>query len=108
STTATDQANEAQKILNDFGIQPEQNVVAPGYWFAFVHQAISVTYAHAYSSSSVLDNLCNFSFGATNASGAPIALAAAGEAQIFGSSNGIPLLGCVHLVNTREAGGRKD
>ncbi|HXB78774.1 MAG TPA: 3-hydroxybutyrate oligomer hydrolase family protein [Bradyrhizobium sp.] len=108
STTATDQANEAQKILNDFGIQPEQNVVAPGYWFAFVHQAISVTYANAYSRSSVLDNLCNFSFGATNASGAPIALAAAGEAQIFGSSNGIPPTSGVNLINNAVPGGPKE
>ena len=66
STTTADQATEAQKIINDFGILPEQNLVQPGYWFAYVPQSISVTYANAYGRFSVLDNLCNYSFGATD------------------------------------------
>jgi hydroxybutyrate-dimer hydrolase len=80
-------------------------VVAPGYWFAFVHQAISVTYANAYSRSSVLDNLCNYSLGATNAAGVPGPLAAASEAQIFGSSNGVPPTSGINLINNAAPGG---
>jgi hydroxybutyrate-dimer hydrolase len=108
STTTNDQATEAEEILNKFGIQPEQNIVAPGYWFAFVHQAISVTYANAYGQFSVLDNLCNYSFGATNASGIPGPLAATNEAQIFGSSNGIPPTSGINLINNAAPGGPKE
>jgi hydroxybutyrate-dimer hydrolase len=107
SATPNDQATEAQGILNKFGIQSEQNFVAPGYWFAFVHQAISVTYANAYGQFSVLDHLCNYSFGATNA-GNPGPLAATGEAQIFGSSNGIPPTSGINLINNAAPGGPKE
>ena len=108
STTPADQATEAQAIMNNFGLLPEQNVVAPGYWFGNVHQAISVTYADAYGRFSVLDNLCSFSFGATDASGNPIALAAAAEAQIFGTSNGIPPTSGISLINNAAPGAPKE
>ena len=108
STTADAQATEAQAILNKFGLLPEQNVVQPGYWFAYVHQAIAATYANAYGRFSVLDNLCNYSFGATNASGTPGPLAAASEAQIFGTSNGIPPTSGVNLINNAAPGGPKE
>src|SRR5262249_44964560 len=55
TNTLPEQATEAQKIINDFGILTEQNLVQPGYWFANVSQAISVTYANAYGRFSVLD-----------------------------------------------------
>src|SRR5262249_477568 len=61
ATTTADQANEAQAIINNFGILPEQNQVQPGYWFAYVSQSISMTYANAYGRFSVLDNLCHYS-----------------------------------------------
>jgi hydroxybutyrate-dimer hydrolase len=108
STTADAQATEAQAILNKFGLLPEQNVVQPGYWFAYVHQAIAATYANAYGRFSVLDNLCNLSFGATNASGTPGAIAAASEAQIFGTSNGIPPTSGINLINNAAPGGPKE
>ena len=108
STTADDQATEAQAIINKFGILPEQNVVQPGYWFAFVPQSISVTYANTYGRFSVLDNLCNYSFGATTASGIPSPLATANEAQIFGSSNGIPPTSGINLINNAAPGGPKE
>lgn len=107
STTPDAQAAEAQTIMNNFGLLPEQNVIQPGYWFAFVHQAISVTYANAYGRSSVLDNLCNYSFGATT-SGVPGPLAAANEAQIFGTSNGIPPTSGINLINNAAPGGPKE
>jgi len=108
STTPDAQAAEAQAIMNSFGLLPEQNVVQPGYWFANVHQAISATYANAYGRFSVLSNLCNYSFGATDGSGNPIALAAAAEAQIFGTSNGIPPTSGVNLINNAAPGGPKE
>jgi hydroxybutyrate-dimer hydrolase len=109
--TTADQATEAQKIINGFGILPEQNLVQPGYWFAYVPQSISVTYANAYGRFSVLDNLCNYSLGATAgaaAGGGPVALAPAAEAALFGTSNGIPPTGGVNLINNAAPGGAKE
>jgi hydroxybutyrate-dimer hydrolase len=108
STTPDAQATEAQTIMNNFGLLPEQNVIQPGYWFAYVHQAIAATYANAYGRFSVLDNLCSLSFGSTDASGTPIALAATNEAQIFGTSNGIPPTSGVNLINNAAPGGPKE
>ena len=107
STTTPDQATEAQKIINDFGILREQNLVQPGYWFANVSQSISVTYANAYGRFSVVDNLCNYSLGATPA-GVPVPLALGAEAQIFGTSNGIPPTSGVSLINNAAPGGPKE
>lgn len=107
STTLTTQAAEAQKIINDFGILTDQNINQPVLWFAYVPQAIGVTYANAYGRFSVLDNLCNYSFAATDpVSGKPVALAQTAEAVIFGTSNGIPPTGGVNLIN--NAAGKED
>jgi hydroxybutyrate-dimer hydrolase len=107
STALTDQAMEAQKIINDFGILPEQNVVQPGYWFAFVPQSISMTYANAYGRFGVADALCGYSLGAT-VGGAPTPLPRGGEAIIFGTSNGIPPTSGVNLINDLAPGGAKE
>jgi hydroxybutyrate-dimer hydrolase len=107
STTTADQAAEAQAIINNFGILPAQNLVQPGYWFAYVSQSISVTYANAYGRFSVLDNLCNYSLGATPG-GVPGPLPATNEAQIFGTSNGIPPTSGVNLINNAAPGGPKE
>jgi hydroxybutyrate-dimer hydrolase len=107
-TELADQATEAQKIINDFGILPEQNLVQPGYWFANVSQAISVTYANTYGRFSVVDNLCQYSFAAAAAGGPPVPLAPAAEAQIFGTSNGIPPTSGIALINNAAAGGPRE
>jgi len=114
STTLAAQAAEAQKIINDFGILTEQNIVQPVLWFAYVPQAIGVTYANAYGRSSVLDNLCNYSFAGTPAGVVPAPLAPTVEATIFGTSNGIPptagldLAHGVNLINNAVSGGTED
>ena len=103
------QAVEAQRIINDFGILLEQNIVQPSYASFFVPQAISVTYANAYGRFSVAENLCGYSFGATDAAGDPTPLAAAVEATLFGTSNGIPPTptGGVNLINNLSVGSTK-
>jgi hydroxybutyrate-dimer hydrolase len=113
STTQASQAAEAQGIINSFGILPEQNINQPVLWFSYVPQAIAVTYANAYGRFSVLDNLCNYSFGATAPAsapvpGVPVPLAASAEAQIFGTSNGIPPTAGVNLINNAAPGGAKE
>lgn len=108
AATPAEQAIEAQQIINDFGILPEQNVVQPSHWFLNVPQSISVTYANAYGRFSVVDNLCGYSFGATDAvTNDPVALAAASEATLFSVGNGIPPTGGVNLINNRSVGGPK-
>jgi hydroxybutyrate-dimer hydrolase len=110
SPTLLDQAAEAQKIINDFGILPEQNLVQPGYWFANVPQSISVTYANTYGRFSVLDNLCGYSFAANAGvpGGAPVPLAATAEAAIFATSSGISPTSGIALINNAAAGGPKE
>jgi len=107
ATTLAAQATEAQKVINDFGILPEQNLVQPGYWFANVPQSISVTYANAYGRFSVLDNVCAYSMAAALA-GVPAPLAATNEAQIFGTSNGIPPTSGLSLINNAAPGGPRE
>ncbi len=93
------QAAEAQKILNDFGILPEQNLLQPVLWFSYVPQSIAMTYANAYGHFSVLDNLCGYSFAAVDANKQPAPLADAARDVLFGTSNGIPPTGGLQLIN---------
>ncbi len=100
STTAADQAAEAQQKLNAFGFLPEQNFTEPLLWFAYVPQAIVVTYSNAYGQFEPTDNLCGISFAATDpTSSAVVPLAGASEAVLFGAANGIPPTGGINLVN---------
>ncbi|MEA2960854.1 MAG: hydroxybutyrate-dimer hydrolase, partial [Alphaproteobacteria bacterium] len=109
--TLIEQANSAQAVINAYGILPEQNLVQPGYSFASVAQSISVTYANTYGRFSVMDNLCAFSMAANGgiSGGPPIVLAAASEAQIFGTSNGVPpMISGIALINNAAPGGPKE
>ena len=101
STTAADQAAEAQQKLNALGFLLEQNFTEPLLWFAHVPQAIVVTYANAYGRFKPTDNLCGISFAATDPTkgNAVAPLPAAAEAVLFGASNGIPPTGEINLVN---------
>ncbi len=86
--------------MNAFGFLPEQNFTEPLLWYAYVPQAIVVTYANAYGRFKPTDNLCGISFAATDpTSNAVVPLAAASEAVLFGTSNGIPPTGGINLVN---------
>jgi len=105
SAALLDQAAEAQAIINSFGILPEQNVLQPSHWFLNAPQAVAVTYVNAYGRAGVLANLCGYSFGATDGAGAPIPLAPAAEAALFGASNGIPPTAGVSLINNDSVGG---
>lgn len=108
AVTLEDQAVEAQTIINDYGILPEQNIVQPSHWFLYVPQAIAVTYANAYGRIAVTKNICAYSFAATGADAAPMPLSAAAEAALFSTSNGIPPTGGVNLVNNAAPGGPRE
>ena len=104
-----EQAQDAQRILNEeFGLLVEQNTVQPSHWSLFVPQAVAITYANAYARARVTDNLCGYSFGATDsATFEPLPLDEALEAVLFGVSNGIPPTGGVNVINNDSVGGAK-
>ncbi len=104
---------EAQKVINDYGILVEQNVVQPSHYWVSVPQAIVVTYGSAYSRARVQDALCGFTLGATSGNplgtvpgtGEPVPLPAASEAVLFGVGNGIPPTGGINVIYDEAAGG---
>ncbi len=115
TATPAEQAAEAQKIINDYGLLPEQNPVAPSHYAFNVHQSIVVTYANSYGRFGVEDHLCGFSFGATVAAGKdvdPLTIGnprvATGIEAIFATSNGIPPTGGVSLIYNLSKGGPRE
>ncbi|WP_111497276.1 3-hydroxybutyrate oligomer hydrolase family protein [Marinobacter bohaiensis] len=100
-------AMDAQRILNEtYGVQPEQNLVAPSHFGAAVAQSISMTYANAYGRFGVEDRLCGLGYAATNAStGAVEPLADTTEATLFATSNGVPPSAGIHQVFDDASGG---
>jgi hydroxybutyrate-dimer hydrolase len=105
-TDPVDWPAEAQTRLNDYGLLPEQNLVAPSYWGFYVHQAVVVSYANAYSRASVTDDLCGYSFAAASlVAPAPAPLPTAAAALLFATGNGIPPTGGIGVVNDLSPGG---
>ncbi|MBU2952848.1 D-(-)-3-hydroxybutyrate oligomer hydrolase [Marinobacter sp. F3R08] len=98
--TLDDRATDALRILNEeFGIQPEQNLLAPVHFGLAVAPSIAMTYANAYGRAGVEDRVCDLSLGATSsADGAVTQLAPAAEAALFSASNGIPPTAGVSIV----------
>jgi len=89
--TLDDRATDALRILNEeFGIQPEQNLLAPVHFGLNVAQSISMTYANAYGRAGVEDRVCDLSLAAVDSTGAVIPMVPAVEAALFSASNGIP------------------
>lgn len=103
--TPDDWATDAQRILNDvYGVQPEQNLLAPLHFGLAVAQSISMTYANAYARAGVEDRVCGLSLAATDSAGAVSPLAPAAEAALFAVSNGIPPTAGVNLVYDNAEG----
>ncbi|WP_417565365.1 3-hydroxybutyrate oligomer hydrolase family protein [Marinobacter sp.] len=97
--TLDDRATDALRILNEeFGIQPEQNLLAPVHFGLSVAQSISMTYANAYGRAGVEDRVCDLSLAAVDSAGAVTPLAPAVEAALFSVSNGIPPSAGVAIV----------
>jgi len=97
--TLDDRATDALRILNEeFGIQPEQNLLAPVHFGLAVAQSISMTYANAYGRAGVEDRVCDLSLAAVNGAGAVTQIAPAAEAALFSASNGIPPSAGVNIV----------
>jgi hydroxybutyrate-dimer hydrolase len=105
-SSTEEQANQSLAALRGAGWEPESDLIHASHW-ALATPAIAVTYANTYGRSSVLDNLCGFSFGATNASGDPMAAPVANVAQIFAQGNGIPPTNGINIINNNSLGGPK-
>lgn len=106
--TLDEQAAEAQAIINDYGMLEEQNLLAPGYSFAYVYEAVAVTYAYAYGQFRVNDVVCGYTFAGVDAQFEPAALTAEQLAALFATSNGIPPTGGVQMINNNSQGGPKE
>jgi hydroxybutyrate-dimer hydrolase len=103
ATTTAAQAEEALAALVAYGWQPESSVLHASH-YAFATPAIAVTYGNAHGRFGVRDNLCNFSFAATDATGA-VASAALRLPLIFATGNGIPPTSGINIINNASVGG---
>jgi hydroxybutyrate-dimer hydrolase len=104
ATTTAAQADEALDDLIAAGWQPESNLLQSSH-YRLATPPVDGTYANAYGRFAVSDNLCGYSYASTDASGKPIALAAASLAQIFGPFNGVGLSSGINIVNNLSPGG---
>jgi len=107
--TFEDRASEAQRIINDYGILEEQNLLQPSHHFIQVIEGISVTYTNSVGRFAVHDNLCGFSFAAVDPeTKMPAPFPKERMDAIFGESNGIPPtppFGGVEIINDRSKNG---
>ncbi len=105
--TTADQANDALAKMLAAGWESESIPFMPTHYTLAV-LPVALTYANAYSKSSVKDNLCGYSFAGTDATLAPAPISAAVAAQLFGTGNGVPPTGPgVNIVNNNSVGGAK-
>ena len=104
SSDTASQALEALNILHSTGWQADSDVLHASL-YALATPAIAMTYSNTYGRFSVLDNVCGFSFGATDATNKPTPLAAASLAQIFGVANGVPPGSGINVINNLSVGG---
>ncbi|KAA0084900.1 D-(-)-3-hydroxybutyrate oligomer hydrolase [Paraburkholderia sp. T12-10] len=104
------QADDALAQLHAAGYEADSDLLQAAMWDSQAVPAVAVTYANAYTRSSVLDNLCGFSFGTTNpatgAAGVPPAASPMGT--VFGLGNGIPPTNGISLVYNDGATGAAD
>lgn len=104
-TTFAQQAASAVAQLRAAGWESESDLLHASHFATQATPAIAVTYANAYARASVLDNLCGFSFAATDAGGAPVAASPSPMATIFAQGNGIPPTAGIDLVYNLAGGG---
>jgi hydroxybutyrate-dimer hydrolase len=104
SGTTAEQAEESLDKLIAAGWQPESNLLHSSH-YRLATPPVAGTYANAYGRFSVLDNLCGYSYGGTDATGRPAAIAAASLAQIYGPFNGVGLSSGINIINNLNPGG---
>jgi hydroxybutyrate-dimer hydrolase len=112
ASTLEAQAAESVAVLTANGLQQEGLMVQPGQYALGVPQAIAVTYAMAYGRFSVIENLCGYSFAATEPATAGVRsgmpAAHTGGEWLFANSNGIAPTGGINLISEQSVGGARD
>jgi hydroxybutyrate-dimer hydrolase len=107
-TDTQTQANDALTLLHEAGYEADSDLLHAPMWDSQAVPAVAVTYADAYTRSSVVDNLCGFSFGTTNPStgAAGVTPAVSPMPTVFGLGNGVPPTNDINLVyNVTPQGG---
>jgi hydroxybutyrate-dimer hydrolase len=104
------QADDALARLHAAGYEADSDLLQAPMWDSQAVPAVAVTYANAYTRSSVLDNLCGFSFGTTDAAtgAANVPPAVSPMATVFGLGNGIPPTNGISLVYDDAPSGAAD
>jgi len=103
--TAQERADDALAKLKAFGWEPESDLLHTSHW-SLASPAIAVTYANSYGRFRVSDNVCGFSFAATDAAARPAAPAApAAIDALFATGNGVPPTGLIQLIWNNSIGG---
>ncbi|SAL51358.1 exported hydrolase [Caballeronia sordidicola] len=106
----TSQANSALAQLHQAGYLTDSDLLQAAMWDSQAVPAVAVTYANAYTQSSVTDNLCNFSFGTTNAltGAAGVTPLVSPMPTVFGNGNGVPPTNGINLVYNAGNSGAAD
>jgi len=102
--TTAEQAASAMASLQAAGWQPESNDLQASH-YSFATLPVTLTYANSYGRFSAADNLCNYSYAATSATGTPAVLSPAALASTFGSGNGVPPTAGINIINNASVGG---
>jgi len=104
------QATDALNQLHQAGYETDSDTLHAPMWDSQAVPAVAVTYADAYMTASVLDNLCNFSFGTTNAvtGAAGVAPLVSPMPTLFGNGNGVPPTNGINLVYNAGTTGAAD
>jgi hydroxybutyrate-dimer hydrolase len=105
-TTAT-QASEALAKLRAHGWEADSDALHASSAAFEIPSAVSVTFANAYTRSSVTESLCGYSFGAVTAANLPTSLNPLFLAGMFATGNGVPPSSGVALINDRSVGGAR-
>lgn len=104
------QADDALARLHAAGYEADSDLLQAPMWDSQAEPAVAVTYANAYTRSSVLDNLCGFSFGTTDAAtgAANVPPAVSPMPTVFGLGNGVPPTDGISLVYNDAPSGAAD
>jgi hydroxybutyrate-dimer hydrolase len=104
-TTAA-QASEALARLRAYGWEADSDALHASSAALEIPSAVSVTFANAYTRSSVIESLCGYSYAAVVGSGPlinlPTTLAPAALEGMFATGNGVPPTAGVALINDRS------
>ncbi len=106
ATTLAAQADEALAKLHSYGWQREHDFLHQSH-FRFATNAIVMTYVNTLGRFSVTDNVCGYSFAATDAAGNVIAQNPVLQAGLFATGNGVPPTTGINVVYNDSPGGAK-